>query len=230
MTRVLAIADEIDRGLTVARLKEIDPDLVVSCGDLPADHLEFVASATNRPVLLVPGNHDPDLSPARDPYLRSAARGGAATAVGVPSFEDIWGDESRPEPLGCENVDDRVVEAAGLRVAGLGGSIRYRPGPNQYTQREMRRRVRRLVRRARRGRRAAERAVDLLITHSPPLDLGDGPDGPHRGFAALHDAVERLNPRFLLHGHVHPHGFDKPDRRLGDTEVVNVIPHRVLEV
>lgn len=49
-------------------------------------------------------------------------------------------------PEGCECVDGRLIVCKGLRILGLGGSIRYnRSGPPyQYTQAEMRRRVRKL--------------------------------------------------------------------------------------
>ena len=56
-----------------------------------------------------------------------------------------------PRPHGAVNADGLVVEAAGLRIAGLGGCVRYRPGPHQYTQREYDGRAHRLVRRARRA-------------------------------------------------------------------------------
>ncbi|MEU4742043.1 metallophosphoesterase, partial [Actinosynnema sp. NPDC023658] len=71
---------------------------------------------------------------------------------------------------------------------------------------------------------------DVLLTHSPPLGCGDGPDPPHRGFACLHDAVRRLRPPLLLHGHVHPHGEVRPDRVLGTTRVVNVVGFKVVDI
>ena len=37
-----------------------DVDLIVGCGDLPVDYLEFVVSMLNVPLVYVPGNHDPD--------------------------------------------------------------------------------------------------------------------------------------------------------------------------
>jgi calcineurin-like phosphoesterase family protein len=35
-------------------------DLIASCGDLPAQYLEYVVSMLNRPLTYVPGNHDRD--------------------------------------------------------------------------------------------------------------------------------------------------------------------------
>jgi len=127
-------------------------------------------------------------------------------------------------------VDGRIEDVGGIWVAGLGGSIRYREGPNQYTQKEMRRRARRLRRRvAVRGLRG-RRGVDVLLTHAPPLGVGDEDDPAHRGFEALVELVERLSPKLLVHGHIHPYGQAKPDRQLGTTTVVNAVPFRLLEV
>jgi Icc-related predicted phosphoesterase len=115
-------------------------------------------------------------------------------------------------------------------VVGLGGSVRYRSGPNQYTQREMRRRARRVARRARWRRMRDGRGVDLLITHAPPKGLGDEDDRAHEGFEAFHGLVERLRPKLLLHGHIHPYGVPRPDRAMGQTRVINVVPFRVIDL
>ncbi len=215
MTRILAIADEPFPGLP--DVLESRPDLVLSCGDLPWEDLERIVDLANVPLLYVPGNHDPALvsSPGH--------------TVWPPSIE-IRDLEDPPGPRGCISVDGRIEDARGLRVAGLGGSVRYREGPNQYTQKEMFRRARRLARRARFRRRRDGHGVDVLITHAPPKGLGDEDDRAHEGFDALHGLVERLHPKLLLHGHVHPHGIARPDRMLGDTRIVNVVPYKLLEL
>jgi hypothetical protein len=225
--RILAIADEIDRRLSVTHLQALNADLIVSCGDLPFDYLEFVMGAVNRPLYFVPGNHDPEVRRSRDPFDASGFAGGQM--VHIPSHEAVWGPG--PGPEGGVNIDGRVVEHNGLRIAGLGGSIRYRPeAANQYTDREMGRRVRRLIRQARRPRLRRRRPVHVLVTHSPPRGIGDLPDDAHRGFESLIELIDDLEPVVMAHGHIHPHGFDKPDRRRGGTLIANVIPHRLLEV
>ncbi len=40
--------------------KFADIDLIVGCGDLPAEYLEYVVSMLDVPLVYVPGNHDPD--------------------------------------------------------------------------------------------------------------------------------------------------------------------------
>jgi Icc-related predicted phosphoesterase len=128
-------------------------------------------------------------------------------------------------PQGLINLDGRVLTVGGLRIAGLGGCVRYNDGPHQYTQREYDRRARRLVKDARGGE-----PVDVLLTHAPPLGLGDEPDPCHVGISALHGVLEALRPAWHLHGHIHPYGMHKPDRQLGPTTIRNVIPWHVLEI
>lgn len=218
MPRILALADEVEGTLSSpSRLERLAPDVILSCGDLPFDYLEYVLTVTGAPLVYVPGNHDPDLSPSAPDPLHL-----------LGSFREQFRDP--PGPPGGLNADDRIVEAAGLRVAGLGGSMRYREGPHQYTERAMRRRARRLVRRAGWRRLRDEGGVEVLLTHAPPRGLGDEEDLPHRGFEVFHRLARRLRPRLLVHGHIHPHGVERPDRRIGETLVVNAVPHRMLEV
>ena len=58
--KILAIADEECSALweyyEPGRLKEYD--LIISCGDLSAKYLEFLATMGHAPVVYVPGNHD----------------------------------------------------------------------------------------------------------------------------------------------------------------------------
>lgn len=214
MVRALAVSDEEIAALPhdAARL---GVDVVVAAGDLPYRYLAELADRTDRPGVLVPGNHDPDIS-------GYAQRAGLWTRAGQPCD---W-----PGPPGFIDADGTVVDVAGLRFAGLGGSVRYNTGPNQWTERRQERRARRLVRVARRRTRRDGRAVDVLLTHAPPRHCGDRDDGPHHGFECLHDVVSALRPRLLIHGHIHPYGEAVPDRLLGDTRVVNVVGCKVLEL
>jgi Icc-related predicted phosphoesterase len=214
--RLLAVSDEVDPRLETPLARRLRPDILLGAGDLETSYLEYLTNLFEVPLVFVPGNHDPDLSGVE----MSAA--GLLLRAGLPTREI--------GPAGGINADEAVVDVAGLRIAGLGGSIRYRPGPNQYSQRQQARRGRRLVRRASRARRRNGHDIDILLTHSPPLDCGDDDDPPHRGFAALHDVVAALQPRLLLHGHIHPYGQPAPDRHLGDTRVVNVVGHKLLEL
>ena len=63
-------------------------------------------------------------------------------------------------------------------------------------------------------------ALDVLITHVPPLGHGDRLDGGERvGDASLLARVERAQPRLHLFGHIHQDGGTW---RLGETTTANV--------
>ena len=149
--RILAVADEVAESLYGDTLKELRPDLILAAGDLPFDYLENLVSRTDVPLLYVPGNHDPALK------------------LGDSTFEGLSPKYDGSGPPGCINVDGRIEQAAGLWIAGLGGSIRYNEGPNRYTQREMRWRARKLAWRARLSRRR----IDILLTHAPADETAD---------------------------------------------------------
>jgi hypothetical protein len=214
--RVLAVSDEVDEGLAAGMAAGRSADVILACGDLPADYLAELMNALDAPLVFVPGNHDPDLSGYRQ------SRSGLITLAGFPV--------APPWPEGALCADGRVVDAAGLRIAGLGGCLRYGGGPNQYTERQQARRARRLRQRVRRRRLRDHRVVDVVITHAPPRGIGDADDLPHRGFYCYHRLVADLAPTALLHGHVHPGGQQPRARMAGRTSVCNVIGWRLLEV
>jgi Icc-related predicted phosphoesterase len=161
-------------------------------------------------------------------YLAALAGRFGCPGVMVPGNHDP--SVAGAPPAGFADADGRVVDVAGLRVAGLGGCVRYRPGPNQWSQDEQAGRARALVRAARRRVRRDGRPVDVLLTHAPPRGCGDLEDGPHQGFDCLHGVVAALAPRWLLHGHIHPYGQPRPDRTIGGTRVVNVVGRRMMEL
>ncbi len=105
--------------------------------------------------------------------------------------------EKRP-PEGCDCLEDKLIVYRGLRILGLGGSLRYNQGKHQFSQQQMMRRVKKL-------RRAIQAVggVDIVVTHSPPLGVGDLDDPTHQGFAAFLPLLEQFHPQYLLHGHVH---------------------------
>lgn len=188
------------------------PDVVLGCGDLPFDYLEYLVSRTDVPLFYVPGNHDPDLAPPDTRW----------TPVRI--------EEPVPGPQGCTNIDGRLVEWRGVRIAGLGGSLRYKEGPNQYTQGQMRQRALRLEVRLRLKRAHNGRKLDVLVTHAPPFGLVEAHDPAHIGFVAFLRLIRTFRPLLAVHGHVHPYGHAIPEKRIESTRVVDVVPWRLLEI
>ena len=130
-------------------------------------------------------------------------------------------------PQGVICIDDEVYVHNGLRVAGLGGSCRYRTGAWQFTEAEMKKRVNRL-----RGKIDRHGGVDILVTHAPLHGYGDMTDLPHRGFAAFSTLLDRYHPQYMLHGHIHlNYGASIPrEHTYGTTRIVNCFERVYLDV
>lgn len=216
MVQVLAVSDEVDESMYADLRAARGAELILACGDLPFEYLRYLMEALDVPLVFVPGNHDPDVGGYR------TARSGLTLRAGLP--------DEPPWPSGAVNADGRIVDVRGLRIAGLGGCLRYNDGPNQYGERHQAKRARSLARRARWRRRRDGRGIDVLLTHAPPRGVGDGDDLPHRGFDCLHRLAPRLRTPLLLHGHVHPFGEDTPDLSMGATVVRNVVGRHLLDV
>ena len=205
--KILAVSDMLVDRLYSPRVKENFPgmDLILGCGDLPYEYLEFLVTALNAPLLYVPGNHDPGFDP-RTPAARAD---------------------------GCDFMDLKTARVKGLSLAGVGGSIRYKPGhPNQYTQSEMRGRLARFWPALTWHRLRSGGVLDILLAHSPPFGIHDDDDQAHVGFEAFNTLIRRFKPRYFLHGHtvVYKSNLAPPVTQIGPTTVINVYPYQVIEV
>ena len=109
-------------------------------------------------------------------------------------------DRSKNEPPeGCLCADGKIVRVKGVRILGLGGSIRYRPdGVNMYSEKEMASRISSLRRHIR-----AAGGFDVLLTHAPIRGFGDQEDLAHRGFECFGPLLDAWHPAVMVHGHVH---------------------------
>ncbi len=135
-----------------------------------------------------------DLNPLYLSYLVTFA---SCPLLYVHGNHDTRYDTVPPE--GCDCVDGRLYVYRGIRILGLGGSIRYNgDSAYQYTQRQMRARVRKLWLPLRR-----HKGFDILLTHAPAYGHGDGEDFAHTGFEVFNDLMDRWQPAYLIHGHQH---------------------------
>lgn len=134
-----------------------------------------------------------DLSPH---YLSFLATFTTAPVLYVHGNHD--GCYDKTPPGGCICIDDQLYKYKGLRIVGLGGAMKYKPGPYMFTQKDMKKRVRKLKRKL-----FFSRGFDILVTHAPAYRLNDGDDLPHMGFEAFIDMMDRYRPKYFFHGHVH---------------------------
>jgi hypothetical protein len=207
--KALAVSDQIDPRIHSSTLRERMPDLdiVFGCGDLPARYLEFLQDALCKPVYYVLGNH-----------LEEMTR---------------HGDRGRVvEPMGAIDLGGNVIrdQSTGLLLAGIPGSPRYTDGEEQqYTEFQISSMIAKMTPHLLLNRLKYGRALDVLITHSPPRGVNDRDDPPHRGFEALLKFLHRFQPAYQLHGHIHLYDRNTPSEiDFENTRVVNVYPYKVL--
>ena len=195
--RVMIVADTEEPGLWdyYSPKKTEGVELILSCGDLHPDYMEFLTTVVNVPLLYVRGNHD--------------------------------GIYDRKPPEGCIDIDDQVYNYHGMRILGLGGSYRYKPGGDMYTEAEMMKRVRKLT-----GTLLFTGGFDILLTHAPALGYGDLGDLPHRGFDVFNDLLEKYKPAYMFHGHVHREygDFTRTRNHSCGTVITNGYGHVIIDI
>ncbi len=214
--KILCVSDAVDPLVDSPSIRERfgDVDLVLSAGDLPMEYLSYIVTTLNKPLLFVFGNHDlKDLA-----YYRPS--------VGMMPI--LPHDYHRGMGGAC--VDFKLYRESGLIVMGLGGSLQYNKGQNQFSQADMWLRVfiktpallwNRLIR---------GRAVDIVLTHAPPRGIQDRGDLCHRGFDAFLWLMRVWKPRYLVHGHVHLYDArESRTARYYNTTVLNAYGHYLLD-
>ncbi|MCA9952815.1 MAG: metallophosphoesterase [Anaerolineales bacterium] len=207
--KILAVSDRVVDHIYCSNLRQKYPDidLVVGCGDLPLYYLDFLFSALEAPLVYVRGNHD-----KAEQYLAD--------------------NRVITEIEGATNLHGRTANIEGHLLAGLEGSMRYRPNrPYMYTESEMRGQIAKLIPRLLLNRQRYGRYLDVLVTHSPPFGIHDKPDLPHTGFKVFLTFMQLFKPRHLLHGHIHIYRQDTiTETKHLNTIVTNVYPYKVLEI
>ena len=199
--KILCVSDQIDPLIYTNSLKQryADVDIVLSAGDLPLDYLDFIMSTLNKPVLFVFGNHHGDIN------------------------------ETEMESYGAAHVDSRLMNEDGLIIAGLGGSMKYNKGENQFSNFQMKIKILKLIPALLFNRIFKGRYLDILLTHAPPLGIHDKQDLCHRGFKDFLWFMRIFKPKYLVHGHIHL--YDYSERRISkyyDTLVVNAFSHYII--
>ena len=140
------------------------------------------------------------------------------------NHDDILIDDP---PGGCICIEDTVYEYNGLRIAGLGGSFKYREGRNTFTEEEMGKRVRKLGKLIRR-----HNGIDIMVTHAPARGLNDFDSVSHRGFEAFNHLMEKYRPAYFVHGHIHKnYGVHIPQiSEHNGTTIINAYEHCIFYV
>ncbi|WP_432666916.1 metallophosphoesterase [Wukongibacter baidiensis] len=138
------------------------------------------------------------------------------------NHDDIYLE--RP-PEGCDCIDGKIVKYKGIRILGLGGSIRYSDGIFQHTERKMNLRILKL-----RPQIYFNKGFDILVSHAPALGLGDGDDYCHQGFNSFRKLLEKFSPKYHFHGHQHlSYGRQERVIKHNGTTIINGYGYYILE-
>jgi Icc-related predicted phosphoesterase len=213
--KILCISDQIDPQVYSPQIKErfADVDLILAAGDLPLDYFDYIISILNKPLFFVFGNHH---------------------TQELKHYKKLWNTPLIPEEreyMGCGAVHlgTKVKNEGRFIVAGLGGSMRYNNGTNQFTDFEMFVEIIKLIPRLIWNRIVHGKYLDILLTHAPPRGIHDRDDKCHLGFKSYLWFMKVFRPKFLVHGHIHL--YDLSDVRCTkwkETTVINAYSHYVI--
>jgi len=163
-----------------------------------------------------------DLPPEYLSFLRAI--------FGVPLYYVLGNHDIRYEstrPLGCMDLHAKLVRSQGIRLLGLEGSRWYNGGPQQYSDREMKRIIWGL-----RPKLWIGKGLDIILTHAPPRHIHDEEDQCHRGFRSFRWLVDKYSPRYFIHGHTHALFTDPSERitTLNRTKVINSYGYFIFDI
>ncbi|MDK2858163.1 MAG: hypothetical protein PWQ29_161 [Verrucomicrobiota bacterium] len=221
-TKILCVSDTVDPLVYSNNIRERfrDIDFIISGGDLHMKYYGYIVSNLNKPLYFVFGNH----------HLKHFERF-KKSSQSTNSLQNSG--YSIKNYFGSICIGDKVIrdKKSGLIIAGLGGSIRYNTGRNQFTDIQMYLRIFRLIPKMLIHRIFHGRWLDILVTHAPPYGIHDCTDRCHVGFKAFLWFMKMFKPKYLLHGHVHLYNANK--KRETDylqTRVINVYGKYVLNL
>jgi len=219
--KILCVSDQIDPLIYTNTLKQryADVTLILSAGDLPMDYLDFIVSTLNKPLLFVFGNHHTE---DYSFYETGIAKNNAASYEGEHDY--------LIHSSGATYASAKVRYEEGLIVAGLGGSMRYNRGENQFTEFQMKLRILKLLPALLFNRVFRGRYLDILLTHASPLGIHDKNDKCHKGFKSFLWFMRVFKPKYLIHGHIHLYDLSEVrTTKYCDTMVINAYSHYLID-
>ncbi|GAC1433386.1 MAG: metallophosphoesterase [Chloroflexota bacterium] len=200
-------------------------DLLISCGDLPAEYLDFLITVFRVPGYFVAGNHDME-------YMTNPP----------PGWDNLDG----------RVVAHRGIRLAGFAGCMRYGN---RDDPFQLTEREMARKalfMRPSLWRSRGVDLVISHAAPPIcpVAYLPCRDpvggarpcahpdlpghletCPDAPDLCHHGFLTFRTVIQRYQPRFWLHGHNHlSYARTQRVHHVNTTQVINVYGHTIIDI
>jgi hypothetical protein len=220
--KILCVSDHIDPLVYSPSIKQrfAEVELVLSAGDLPLSYYDFIMSTLNKPLLFVFGNHNLRYLPLYTDHVDAFGRGRMqGREMGIY------------RPTGAVYIGFRGRREKSLLLAGLGGSLWYNGGENQYREFHIAAKIIKLLPRLLYNRLRFGRYLDILLTHAPPFGIHDQDDPCHRGFKIFLWFMRTFKPKYLVHGHIHLYSPSAVRiSKYEQTTVVNAYDHVVIEM
>jgi uncharacterized protein len=232
---ILAVSDTQEKGLenmvlhSQGVLKNIE--LIISCGDLDKEYIEFLVDGLNRELFFVSGNHigSKDDNECDDCY------------DGVLS-DKVWDkirskhDRTIVRIAGRKDLHGRVVEYKNFYIAGFGGAKWYGGRSNEYSEKEMSEFVNKTIRKIKlyqlRDRFLKKQQKEIIvISHAPVFEVHDLLDECHSGFKCFSKLIKEISPSLWLHGHVHlPNNSKNQVSKIATTVIANVSGYKFIKM
>lgn len=218
--KILCVADQRSPIVYSSGIKERfkNIDIVLGAGDLPMDYYGYIVSSLNKKLFFVFGNHN------LKHYNRFTQTNTSFTFEPDMIFQHNFGSIF---------VSGKVLreKKSGLLIAGMGGSINYNNGGNQYTDSQMYFKLFKLIPRLLWNRIFHGRFLDIFLTHSPPRGYNDREDPCHKGFKSFLWFIDKFKPTYMIHGHIHLYDRNEPrEIRYKKTRIINVFDYFELEL
>ncbi|MBR4949530.1 MAG: metallophosphoesterase, partial [Clostridia bacterium] len=120
-----------------------------------------------------------------------------------------------------EFIEWKCLEFKGIRIAGIGCCIH----DEIVSEEEMEKLLDKLYKKIKK-----KNGVDIVVSHFPLMDYGDGSDGTHKGYSAIKDFIIKIKPKYFIYGHNHlNYGRNERIEYLEDTILINAYEKYVFD-
>jgi len=225
---ILSVSDIPSRALEALVLRSPEElkkiDLIISCGDLEKEYLEFLVDGLDRDILFVFGNHEYRWD--REDYF------GYEKESDIP----VKKNATVKRIAGATDLHARVQEINGYIFIGFGGSILYNGGKNQFSEKEMEKIVSRAIIKVRLEQfkmALLRKKVNgiIVLSHAAPFGINDQNDPCHIGFKCFNNFIKEVSPMLWLHGHIHLQDMLRNQiAHSGLTTVLNTYGHKFIKI
>ncbi len=231
--KILCVSDQVDPFIYNSTIKEQFGDVaaVLCAGDLSMDYIDFIVSSLNKPTYFVFGNHNLNEYKFYHPELHESGVMAAYASAGQKGHGAIYaGFRCLEDPL--LQIEDPVTKKKRpLLIAGISGSIDYNHGQCQFTENQMKMKLLKMAPRLMLNKIKYGTYLDIFLTHATPRHIHDHEDPCHKGFECFNSFIQKYEPAYMVHGHIHL--YDQNEERsglYGKTMVVNAFSHHIIEL